>query len=143
MATIRSCVSGEPTNRRQLGGTEGTREAVHAGRRKDRAVSGLVLRDGGRGRDHRLPVDCGDRADSGTGGQPYRTCGRAEAVPTCPDGGPVPKRARVLGLRLMQVHAVDGAAVHGGGALPGGLRPGRLLRDVGTHRHRRRGVGPL
>lgn len=38
---------------------------------------------------------------------------------TCFDCSPVAERCVVFGLRVLKVHAVDGAAVHGGGALPG------------------------
>lgn len=62
---------------------------------------------------------------------------------TCFESSPVAERSIVFGLRLLEVHAVDGAAVHGGGALPGGLGPGRVVRDVGTYGHRWRGVCSL
>lgn len=62
---------------------------------------------------------------------------------TCFDSSPVAEGAVVFGLRVLEVHAVDGAAVHGGRALPGRLRPGRVVRDVGTNCHSRRRVCPF
>lgn len=59
------------------------------------------------------------------------------------DGGPVAQRSIVLGLRVLEVHAVDGAAVHGGRALPGRLGPGGVVGDVGTDGHGWRRVCPL
>lgn len=59
------------------------------------------------------------------------------------DSGPVAKRSVVFRLRLLEVHAVDGAAVHGGRALPGRLGPGGVLGDVGTNGHGRRRVRSL
>lgn len=54
---------------------------------------------------------------------------------TCFDSRPVAKRAVVLRLRLLEVHAVDGAAVHAGRTLPGRLGPGGVVGDVGTNSH--------
>lgn len=59
------------------------------------------------------------------------------------DRSPVAQRSIVLGLRVLEVHAVDGAAVHGGRALPGGLRPGWVVRYVGTDGRGRRRVSAL
>lgn len=59
------------------------------------------------------------------------------------DRSPVAQRSIVLGLRVLEVHAVDRAAVHGGGALPGGLGPGGVVGDVGADGRRRRRVGAL
>lgn len=54
---------------------------------------------------------------------------------TCFDCSPVAQRPVVLGLRVLEVHAVDGAAVHGGGALPGGLGPEGVVGDVRADGH--------
>lgn len=62
---------------------------------------------------------------------------------TCFDSSPVAQRPVVLGLRLLEVHAVNGAAVHGGGALPRRLGPGGMVRDVRTNGHRWRGICSL
>lgn len=59
------------------------------------------------------------------------------------DRSPVAQRSIVLGLRVLEVHAVDGAAVHGGGALPRGLGPGGVVGDVGADGRGRRRVGAL
>ena len=48
-----------------------------------------------------------------------------------------------LGLGALQIHAVDGAADHGGGALSRGLGPGGRVRNVGAHGHSRGGLGPV
>ena len=62
---------------------------------------------------------------------------------TCFDSSSVAERSIVFCLRLLEVHAIDGAAVHSGGALPGGLRPGGMVWDIGTHGHCWRGICSL
>lgn len=54
---------------------------------------------------------------------------------TCFDSCPAAERSIVFCLRLLEVHAVDGTAVHGGRTLPGRLGPGGVVGDVGTNSH--------
>lgn len=48
-----------------------------------------------------------------------------------------------LGRRLLEVHVVDGAGVHGGRALAWRLGPGASVWDEGAHRHGQDRVRPI
>lgn len=61
-------------------------------------------------------------------------------VNTCFDSSPVAERSIVFGLRLLEVHAIDGAAVHSGRTLPGRLGSRGMVRDIGAYGHCRRGI---
>lgn len=62
---------------------------------------------------------------------------------TCFHSSPVAERSIVFGLRLLEVHAIDGAAVHSGGSLPGRLGSGGMVRDIRPYSHCWRGICSL
>lgn len=160
--------SPSPTDWGEFGGTEGPRDVVDIGWRQNPSIaalpsfssichilftclhgsSSLQKRDGrwrrgGAGED-RFTIDYGE----GHGFLiivPVTTLKTdlLESWVTCFDRCPVAKRAVVFRLRLLEVHAVDGAAVHGGRTLPGRLGPGGVVGNVGTDGHRRWKVGSL
>lgn len=129
----------------ELSGTKGTRDVVHTGWRLDLpgdalssfSFSSFFICSF-------LPCCfCSSSLEERDGG--WRSGGGGEDGFTvdCFDSSPVAQRSIVFGLRLLEVHAVDGAAVHGSRALPGGLRPGGVVRYVGTYGHRWRGICSL
>lgn len=160
--------SPSPTDWGEFGGTEGTRDVVDIGWGQNPSIaalpsfssichilftclygsSSLQKRDGrwrcgGAGED-RFTIDYRE----GYGFfmiVPVTTLNTdlLESWVTCFDRCPVAKWSIVFRLRLLEVHAVDGAAVHGGRTLPGRLGPGGVVGNIGTDGHRRWKVGSL